>query len=87
MGPNKDPSSKKASRKISLSVAAEELANELIVLCAVTLDDSAKLASRSIGRGLISVVNGCSALMRQYGDLFAAARPFPRPLKLLAKII
>jgi len=53
-------------------VAAEELANELIVLRAVTLADSAKLASRSIMR-LISVVNGCSALMRQHGDLFAAA--------------
>ena len=53
-------------------MAAEELANELIVLRTVTLDDSAKLASRSIRR-LISVVNACSALMRQQGDLFAAA--------------
>jgi hypothetical protein len=72
MGGNKSGSSKKSPRKISLSVAAEELANELIVLRTVTLDDSAKLASRSIRR-LISVVNACSALMRQHGDLFAAA--------------
>jgi hypothetical protein len=48
------------------------LANELIVLRTVTLDDSAKLASRSIER-LTSVVNACSELMRQHGDLFAAA--------------
>jgi hypothetical protein len=72
MGGNKVGSSKKTPRKISLSMAAEELANELIVLRTVTLDDSAKLASRSIRR-LISVVNACSALMRQHGDLFAAA--------------
>ena len=72
MGGNKVGSSKKTPRKISLSMAAEELANEMIVLRTVTLDDSAKLASRSIRR-LISVVNACSALMRQHGDLFAAA--------------
>ena len=53
-------------------MAAEELANELIVLRNVTLDDSAKLASSSIRR-LISMVNAYSALMRQHGDLFAAA--------------
>ena len=72
MGGSKVGSSKKTRRKISLSTAAEELANELIVLRTVTLDDSAKLASSSIRR-LISVVNACSALMRQQGDLFAAA--------------
>jgi hypothetical protein len=72
MGGNEVGSSKKTPRKISLSMAAEELANELIVLRTVTLDDSAKLAGRSIRR-LISVVNACSALMRQHGDLFAAA--------------
>ena len=72
VGENKVRRSEKTPRTISLSVAAEELANELIVLHTVTLDDSAKLASRSIRR-LISVVNGCSALMRQHGDLFAAA--------------
>jgi hypothetical protein len=72
MSGNKVGSSKKPPRKISLSKAAEELANELIVLRTVTLEDSAKLARRSIRR-LISVVNACSALMRQHGDLFAAA--------------
>jgi hypothetical protein len=72
MGANIVSSSKKTRRKISLSMAAEELANELIVLRNVTLDDSAKLASRSIRR-MISVVDACSALMRQQGDLFAAA--------------
>ena len=72
MGANNVSSSKKTRRKISLSMAAEELANELIVLRTVTLDDSAKLASSSIRR-LISVINACSALMRQQGDLFAAA--------------
>jgi len=63
---------KDAPRKLSLSMAAEELANELIVLRTVTLEDSAKLVSRSVRR-LISVVNDCSALMREHGDLFAAA--------------
>lgn len=72
MGGNKVGGSKKTPREISLSMAAEELANELIVLRTVTLDDSAKLASSSIRR-LISVVNACSTLMRQHGDLFAAA--------------
>jgi hypothetical protein len=72
MGANNVSSSKKTRRKISLSMAAEELANELIVLRNVTLDDSAKLASRSIRR-MISVVDACSALMRQQGDLYAAA--------------
>jgi len=72
VGVNKVRGSKKTPRQISLSVAAEELANELIVLRAVALDDSAKLASRSIRR-LISVLNACSALMRQHGDIFAAA--------------
>jgi hypothetical protein len=69
---SKGGSAKKTTRMISLSTAAEELANELIVLRTVTLDDSAKLASLSIRR-LISVVNACSAFMRQHGNLFAAA--------------
>jgi hypothetical protein len=69
---SKGGSGKETTRSISLSAAAEELANELIVLRTVTLDDSAKLASASIRR-LISVVNACSALMRRHGDLFAAA--------------
>ena len=72
MGASKAGSFKKTSRKISLSMAAEELADELILLRTVTLGDSAKLASSSIRR-LISVVDACSALMRQHGDLFAAA--------------
>jgi hypothetical protein len=53
-------------------MAAEELANELIVLRAAALHDSVDSASHSIMR-LISVVNACAALMRQHGDLFAAA--------------
>jgi hypothetical protein len=72
MGGSKFDSSKKPPRKITLSMAAEELAQELFVLRTVTLDDSAKLARRSICR-LISVVDACSILMRQHGDLFAAA--------------
>ena len=64
--------SAKTPRRISLSIAAEELANELIVLRAIALKDSPKLASQSITR-LLSVLSACSTMMRQHGDLFAAA--------------
>ena len=72
MGGKKVGGSKRTPRMILLSLATEELANELIALRTVTLDDSAKLASSSIRR-LISMVNAYSALMRQHGDVFAAA--------------
>lgn len=72
MARTKGGSSEKTTRRISLSAAAEELATELLVLRSVTLSNSAKLAAHSVER-LISVVNACSELMRQHGDLFAAA--------------
>lgn len=72
MGGSRGGRAKKTPRRISLSMAAEELANELIALRTAALDDSVELASRSVIR-LISVANACSPLMRQHGDLFAAA--------------
>lgn len=64
--------SERTARRISLSIAAEELANELIELRTVALKDSPKLASQSISR-LLSVLSACSPMMRQHGDIFAAA--------------
>jgi hypothetical protein len=64
--------SPKPPRRISLSIAAEELANELIALRALAEKDSPKRAGESIWR-LLSVLSACSVMMRQHGDIFAAA--------------
>jgi hypothetical protein len=64
--------SEKTPRRISLSIAAEELANELIVLRATAVEDSPIRACQSIWR-LLSVLRACSVLMHQHGDIFAAA--------------
>jgi hypothetical protein len=72
MSDAKNPGSTKPPRRITLSIAAEELANELIALRIIAEKDSAKRAGKSIWR-LLSVLSACSVMMRQHGDMFAAA--------------